>query len=280
MMTKFGLASICGYQTVWGVTPALHSPLMSVTNAISGLTAVGGMVLAGGGFVPGSVAQGLAGLAVLVSAVNIGGGFTITQVRGLWCCGGAEGVGAGAGGEAVPLSLCAAGTTAGGGGGGRHVKRACGAGLRVRGRARPAPCASRPAPPRPPRPPRGPGAAHEVPREAGANRGARHIPPAAADVGHVQAPHRPARVQRCAQQRLLRGACCRGASSVQGNGQSLSSSAAAPPLPRPLLPAGLYALSAAALLSAYGAGHWAGYTEMEVRGTGVVVLGVWCRCGC
>lgn len=42
MVTKFGLASICDYQTVWGVTPALHSPLMSVTNAISGLTAVGG----------------------------------------------------------------------------------------------------------------------------------------------------------------------------------------------------------------------------------------------
>ena len=36
MLTKFGLASICGYQTVWGVTPALHSPLMSVTNAVSG----------------------------------------------------------------------------------------------------------------------------------------------------------------------------------------------------------------------------------------------------
>ncbi|PSC75818.1 NAD(P) transhydrogenase, mitochondrial [Micractinium conductrix] len=79
MVTKFGLASICGYQTVWGVTPALHSPLMSVTNAISGLTAVGGMVLAGGGLVPGSATQALAALAVLVSAVNIGGGFTITQ---------------------------------------------------------------------------------------------------------------------------------------------------------------------------------------------------------
>lgn len=57
MLTKFGLASICGYQTVWGVTPALHSPLMSVTNAISGLTAVGGIVLAGGGIVPGNTAQ-------------------------------------------------------------------------------------------------------------------------------------------------------------------------------------------------------------------------------
>lgn len=79
MLTKFGLASICGYQTVWGVTPALHSPLMSVTNAISGLTAVGGMVLAGGGLVPGTPAQILAGTAVAASAVNIGGGFTITQ---------------------------------------------------------------------------------------------------------------------------------------------------------------------------------------------------------
>lgn len=57
MLTKFGLASICGYQTVWGVSPALHSPLMSVTNAISGLTAVGGMVLAGGGVLPGNAAQ-------------------------------------------------------------------------------------------------------------------------------------------------------------------------------------------------------------------------------
>lgn len=79
MLTKFGLASICGYQTVWGVTPALHSPLMSVTNAISGLTAVGGMVVAGGGLLPTNTAESLAALAVLASAVNIGGGFTITQ---------------------------------------------------------------------------------------------------------------------------------------------------------------------------------------------------------
>jgi hypothetical protein len=57
MLTKFGLASICGYQTVWGVTPALHSPLMSVTNAISGLTAVGGMVLVGGGLMPTTTSQ-------------------------------------------------------------------------------------------------------------------------------------------------------------------------------------------------------------------------------
>lgn len=57
MVAKFGLASICGYQTVWGVTPALHSPLMSVTNAISGLTAVGGMLLMGGGLLPDTPSQ-------------------------------------------------------------------------------------------------------------------------------------------------------------------------------------------------------------------------------
>ncbi|GLI60330.1 hypothetical protein VaNZ11_002448 [Volvox africanus] len=79
MLTKFGLASICGYQTVWGVVPALHSPLMSVTNAVSGLTAVGGMVLAGGGLLPSTTGQALAATAVAASAVNIGGGFTITQ---------------------------------------------------------------------------------------------------------------------------------------------------------------------------------------------------------
>lgn len=79
MLTKFGLASVCGYQTVWGVTPALHSPLMSVTNAISGLTAAGGMMLLGGGVLPSNTAQALATAAVLTSAVNIGGGFMITQ---------------------------------------------------------------------------------------------------------------------------------------------------------------------------------------------------------
>lgn len=79
LVTTFGLASICGYQTVWGVTAALHSPLMSVTNAISGLTAVGGMLLLGGGLVPNTFARQLAAAAVVTSAVNIGGGFAITQ---------------------------------------------------------------------------------------------------------------------------------------------------------------------------------------------------------
>lgn len=52
MITTFGLSTIVGYHTVWGVTPALHSPLMSVTNAISGITAVGGLLLMNGGFYP------------------------------------------------------------------------------------------------------------------------------------------------------------------------------------------------------------------------------------
>lgn len=57
MMTTFGLAGIVGYHTVWGVTPALHSPLMSVTNAISGITAVGGMLLMGGTALPETAPQ-------------------------------------------------------------------------------------------------------------------------------------------------------------------------------------------------------------------------------
>lgn len=79
MLTTFGLAGIVGYHTVWGVTPALHSPLMSVTNAISGITAVGGLMLMGGGLLPSTVPQSMAALATLVSAVNIGGGFLVTQ---------------------------------------------------------------------------------------------------------------------------------------------------------------------------------------------------------
>uniref|UniRef100_A0AAQ6AAP8 NAD(P) transhydrogenase, mitochondrial n=1 Tax=Amphiprion ocellaris TaxID=80972 RepID=A0AAQ6AAP8_AMPOC len=79
MVTTFGLAGIVGYHTVWGVTPALHSPLMSVTNAISGLTAVGGLVLMGGGLTPSTLPESLALAAAFVSSINIAGGFLITQ---------------------------------------------------------------------------------------------------------------------------------------------------------------------------------------------------------
>lgn len=79
MTTIFGLSGIVGYHTVWGVTPALHSPLMSVTNAVSGITAVGGLLLMGGGMVPGTVPQVLAASAAFISTINIFGGFLVTQ---------------------------------------------------------------------------------------------------------------------------------------------------------------------------------------------------------
>ncbi|PWA26732.1 hypothetical protein CCH79_00000814 [Gambusia affinis] len=79
IVTTFGLAGIVGYHTVWGVTPALHSPLMSVTNAISGLTAVGGLSLMGGSYLPSTTAETLAVLAAFISSVNIAGGFLVTQ---------------------------------------------------------------------------------------------------------------------------------------------------------------------------------------------------------
>jgi NAD(P) transhydrogenase len=79
MMTTFGLSGIVGYHTVWGVTPALHSPLMSVTNAISGMTAAGGLCLMGGGLYPTNTPQTLALGATFISSINIGGGFLITQ---------------------------------------------------------------------------------------------------------------------------------------------------------------------------------------------------------
>merc|ERR1712242_319310 len=64
LLQTFGLAGSAGYQVVWGVTHALHTPLMSVTNAISGLTAVGGLPLLGTG--GGALGQGLALTAVWV----------------------------------------------------------------------------------------------------------------------------------------------------------------------------------------------------------------------
>lgn len=78
-ISTFTLACYLGNQVVWGVTPALHTPLMSVTNAISGVTAVGGLVLVGGSYLPITSSQTLAAVAVGFSAVNIAGGFRITH---------------------------------------------------------------------------------------------------------------------------------------------------------------------------------------------------------
>mmetsp|Transcript_15752 Transcript_15752/g.38616 ORF Transcript_15752/g.38616 Transcript_15752/m.38616 type:complete len:1103 (+) Transcript_15752:2226-5534(+) len=74
MLLVLALSTVVGYQTVWGVTPALHSPLMAVTNAISGVTALGGMRQMGGGFVPEDLAHWLGAVATLASVINLAGG--------------------------------------------------------------------------------------------------------------------------------------------------------------------------------------------------------------
>ena len=77
-LTVFVLAVFVGYYVVWRVTPALHSPLMSVTNAISSVIIVGALIAAGpAGAVSFSKAMGF--LAVTLASVNIFGGFIVTQ---------------------------------------------------------------------------------------------------------------------------------------------------------------------------------------------------------
>mmetsp|Transcript_9527 Transcript_9527/g.13972 ORF Transcript_9527/g.13972 Transcript_9527/m.13972 type:complete len:1127 (-) Transcript_9527:228-3608(-) len=87
LMASFALAGLAGYQVVWGVAPALHSPLMAVTNAISGMTAVGGMLLLAHGaqnadvansIIPSSTAQWFGAAATALSFVNIAGGFLVS----------------------------------------------------------------------------------------------------------------------------------------------------------------------------------------------------------
>ena len=99
----FGLAGLIGYRVVWGVAPALHSPLMSVTNAISGTYLPPPFVLSqsyqetdpfidacrygryrrpllmGGGYLPQTLPQALGAASVLIASVNVVGGFIITR---------------------------------------------------------------------------------------------------------------------------------------------------------------------------------------------------------
>ena len=77
-LTVFVLACFVGWQVVWNVTAALHTPLMSVTNAISGIIIVGGMLQAGT-VGTGQEVQILGALAILVASINIAGGFLVTQ---------------------------------------------------------------------------------------------------------------------------------------------------------------------------------------------------------
>ncbi len=75
--TVFVLACFIGYQVVWNVTPALHTPLMSVTNAISGILVVGALLQVSGPIT--SPVTILAAIAILVATINISGGFFVTQ---------------------------------------------------------------------------------------------------------------------------------------------------------------------------------------------------------
>jgi NAD(P) transhydrogenase subunit alpha len=75
--TVFVLACFVGWQVIWNVAPALHTPLMSVTNAISGIIIIGGMVQ-----ISGSIASAttiLGAIAIFLGTINISGGFLVTQ---------------------------------------------------------------------------------------------------------------------------------------------------------------------------------------------------------
>ena len=76
-ITVLVLAVFVGYYVVWRVTPALHSPLMAVTNAVSSVIIVGALIAAGPAEL--SAAKILGFLAVILASVNIFGGFIVTQ---------------------------------------------------------------------------------------------------------------------------------------------------------------------------------------------------------
>ncbi len=77
LFTVFVLACFVGFYVVWSVTPALHSPLLAVTNAISSVIIVGGLLAAGPAELEFSSLMGF--LAVTLASVNIFGGFLVTQ---------------------------------------------------------------------------------------------------------------------------------------------------------------------------------------------------------
>ena len=77
LLTVFVLAVFVGYYVVWNVTPALHSPLMSVTNAISSVIIVGALIAVGPADLSLSKVMGF--IAVVLASINIFGGFIVTQ---------------------------------------------------------------------------------------------------------------------------------------------------------------------------------------------------------
>jgi NAD(P) transhydrogenase subunit alpha len=79
----FVLAIFVGYYVVWSVTPALHTPLMSVTNAVSSVIIVGALLAAAAKVMPGDhtvwISKGAGAVAAGLASVNIFGGFLVTQ---------------------------------------------------------------------------------------------------------------------------------------------------------------------------------------------------------
>ena len=73
----FALSIIAGYNSIWNVTPSLHTPLMSVTNAISGVVVLGALFQAIDPF--NSISFWVSMVAIVFAAVNIGGGFYVTR---------------------------------------------------------------------------------------------------------------------------------------------------------------------------------------------------------
>jgi NAD(P) transhydrogenase subunit alpha len=76
-LTVFVLAIFVGYHVVWNVTPALHTPLMSVTNAVSSVIIVGAILASGPGLLDAGAILGT--IAVALAAVNTFGGFLVSQ---------------------------------------------------------------------------------------------------------------------------------------------------------------------------------------------------------
>ena len=76
ILSIFVLACFVGYYVVWSVTPALHTPLMAVTNAISGIIIIGALLQLGS---PNNLVVILASVSVLIATINIVGGFMVTR---------------------------------------------------------------------------------------------------------------------------------------------------------------------------------------------------------
>ena len=74
--TVFVLSCFIGYMVIWNVTPALHTPLMSVTNAISSVIIIGALLQVGS---PSTLIMVLAVIGIFITSINIGGGFAVTQ---------------------------------------------------------------------------------------------------------------------------------------------------------------------------------------------------------